>query len=159
MILFIFDCTGSLSLCLALLQRGLLLFAVRGLSLPWLLSCCTGCRHVGSVVVLCGLTCSTACGIFPDRESSPCPLHWRADFYPLDHQGSPKGNIAELCWASLEPKRRGLGCWSLQPFANSKRNTHLQVRAPSPSSTTAASFFCRSWCCHGGRKAQGRSQD
>ena len=52
MILFIFDCAGSLPLCLALLQRGLLLFAARGLSLPWLLSSCTGCRHVGSVVGL-----------------------------------------------------------------------------------------------------------
>ena len=25
-----------------------------------------------------GLSCSAACGIFPDR-SNPCPLHWQAD--------------------------------------------------------------------------------
>ena len=41
-------------------------------------SCC-GARALGaraSVVVACGLSCSTACGIFPDQGSSPCPLHW-----------------------------------------------------------------------------------
>ena len=25
-----------------------------------------------------GLSCSTACGIFPDQGSNPCPLHWQA---------------------------------------------------------------------------------
>ena len=24
-----------------------------------------------------GLSCSAACGIFPDQGSNPCPLHWR----------------------------------------------------------------------------------
>ena len=36
-----------------------------------------------------GLSCSTACGIFPDQGSNPCPLHWQADSQPLHHQGSP----------------------------------------------------------------------
>ena len=35
------------------------------------------------------LGCSAACGIFPDKGSNPCPLHWQADSYPLRHQGSP----------------------------------------------------------------------
>ena len=26
-----------------------------------------------------GLSCSAACGIFPDQGSNPCPLHWQAD--------------------------------------------------------------------------------
>ena len=55
---------------------------VRGLQQLW---------HVGSVVVACrlqsagsavvarGLSCSTACGIFLDQGSNPCPLHWQAD--------------------------------------------------------------------------------
>ena len=30
-----------------------------------------------------GLSCSTACGIFPDQGSNLCPLHWQADSYPL----------------------------------------------------------------------------
>ena len=49
----------------------------------------TGSRHAGSVVVAHGLSCSTACGIFPDQGSNPCPLHWQADSQPLRHQGSP----------------------------------------------------------------------
>ena len=36
-----------------------------------------------------GLSCSAACGIFPDQGSNPCPLHWQADSQPLRHQGSP----------------------------------------------------------------------
>ena len=28
-----------------------------------------------------GLSCSTACGIFPDQGSNPCPLHWQADSF------------------------------------------------------------------------------
>ena len=44
---------------------------------------------VGSVLVAHGLSCTTACGIFLDQVSNPCPLHWQVDSYPLDHQGSP----------------------------------------------------------------------
>ena len=44
----------------------------------------------GSVVVAHGLSCSTACGIFPDQGSNPRPLHWQADSQPLCHQGSPR---------------------------------------------------------------------
>ena len=35
-----------------------------------------------------GLSCSAACGIFPDQRSNPCP-HWQADSSPLSHQGKP----------------------------------------------------------------------
>ena len=45
------------------------------------LSCC-GARGLGtqaSVVVAHGLSCSAACGIFPDQGSNPCTLHWQAD--------------------------------------------------------------------------------
>ena len=50
----------------------------------------TGSRRAGSVVVAHGPSCSAACGIFPDRGSNPCPLHWQADSQPLRHQGSPE---------------------------------------------------------------------
>ena len=61
-----------------------------GLSLSWpLLLQSTGSRHAGSVVVAHGPSCSTACGIFPDQASNPCPLHWQADSQPLRHEGSP----------------------------------------------------------------------
>ena len=31
------------------------------------------------------LGCLEACGIFPNQESNPCPLHWQVDSRPLDH--------------------------------------------------------------------------
>ena len=43
-----------------------------------------------SVIVGHGLSCSTACGIFPDQGLNPCPLHWQVDSYPLGHLGSPR---------------------------------------------------------------------
>ena len=36
-----------------------------------------------------GLSCSSACGIFPNQGLNPCPLHWQADSYPLHHQEGP----------------------------------------------------------------------
>ena len=48
-----------------------------------------GLQSTGSVVVAHGLSCSVACGIFPDQGSNLCPLHWQADSQPLHHQGSP----------------------------------------------------------------------
>ena len=58
------------------------------LSRPLLLRS-TGSRRAGSAIVAHGPSCSAACGIFPDRGSNPCPLHWQADSQPLRHQGSP----------------------------------------------------------------------
>ena len=67
----------SSSRCVGLsLSRPLLLWSI-------------GSRRAGSVVVAHGPSCSTACGIFPDQGSNPCPLHWQADSQPLRHQGSP----------------------------------------------------------------------
>ena len=43
----------------------------------------------GSTVVGHRLSCSKACGIFPDQGLNPCLLHWQADSLPLSHQGSP----------------------------------------------------------------------
>ena len=79
--------------------RGLSLVAASGgpsssrcaglsLSRPLLLRS-TGSRRAGLVIVAHGPSCSTACGIFPDQGSNPCPLHWQADSQPLRHQGSP----------------------------------------------------------------------
>ena len=63
-----------------------------GFSLQWLLLLqSTGSRHVGSVAVarglysagsvavVNGLSCSVACGTFPDQGSIPRPLHWQVD--------------------------------------------------------------------------------
>ena len=43
----------------------------------------TGSRRTGSVVVAHGPSRSTACGIFPDQGSNPCPVHWQTDSQPL----------------------------------------------------------------------------
>ena len=60
-----------------------------GFSLQWLLLLqSTGSRCMGSVVLVHGLRCPPACGIFLDQGSNPCPLHWQVDSLPLDHQGS-----------------------------------------------------------------------
>ena len=65
---------------------------------------CRGARTLGcrpSVVVALGLSscgswalehrlsCSMACGIFPDQRSNWCLPHCQVDSLPLDHQGSP----------------------------------------------------------------------
>ena len=66
------------------LHRGARASHYRGLS-------CWGAQapDAHSVVVAHGLSCSAACGIFPDQGSNLCPLHWQADSQPLRHQGSP----------------------------------------------------------------------
>ena len=38
-----------------------------------------GLQSAGSMVAAHGLSCSAACGIFPDQGSNPCPLHWQVD--------------------------------------------------------------------------------
>ena len=46
-------------------------------------------QSTDSVIVVHGLSCSTAHGILPDQGSNLCLLHWQADSVPLSHQGSP----------------------------------------------------------------------
>ena len=53
-------------------------------------SCSSGLSSPGSVVVAHGLSCSMACGIFPDQGSNSCLLHWHMNSLPLSHQESPK---------------------------------------------------------------------
>ena len=38
-----------------------------------------GVSSAGSVVVVRGLSCSEACGIFPNQELNPCSLNWQVD--------------------------------------------------------------------------------
>ena len=46
-------------------------------------------KSTGSIVVAHGISCSVACGIFPDQGSNLCLRHWQADSLPQSHQGSP----------------------------------------------------------------------
>ena len=45
-------------------------------------------KCAGSVVVVHGLSCSEACGIFPDQGLNLCLLHWQGGPLPLSQQGS-----------------------------------------------------------------------
>ena len=58
-----------------------LLFAVASLVAEHELQACGFQQlwHTGSVVVACGLSCSTACGIFLDQGQNLCPLCWQVD--------------------------------------------------------------------------------
>ena len=48
------------------------------------------------VLVEHGLSCSTACGIFPDQDLNLCPLHWQVDSLPLSHQGREAAPLFSL---------------------------------------------------------------
>ena len=41
------------------------------------------------IVVVHGLSCCIACGIFPDQGSDPCLLHWQADSLHTEPPGKP----------------------------------------------------------------------
>ena len=103
-LLFIFSCAGSLLPGFVLVvSRGYssvamhrLLFAVASLvgelglqgarasvvAALWL-------QSTDSVVVVHGLSCSEACGIFSNQGLNQGLLHWQADSLPLSHQESP----------------------------------------------------------------------
>ena len=54
----------------------------RGLA-PWLLS-------TGLAVVVHGLSCTAARGIFSDQGLNPCLLQWQTDSLPLSRQRNPR---------------------------------------------------------------------
>ena len=90
---FFFYCTGSSLLCMGFFQlrrvRTTLQLQCVGFSLWWLLIAEHRLQSAqASAVVVHGLCCPTACGVFPDQELNPCALHRQADL-PLDYQGSP----------------------------------------------------------------------
>ena len=71
-------------------ERGLLFVAVRGLLIEvaslvakhgraGFISCGSWALERRLSCCAHGLSCSEACGIFPDQGSNLCPLHWQAD--------------------------------------------------------------------------------
>ena len=86
--LFIFVGTGSSLLLTGFLQLwgvGAVFAVVSGLLLA-----------VASLVVDHRLSCSQACGIFPDQGLNQCPLLWQTDSQLQDHQGSPNTFILDF---------------------------------------------------------------
>ena len=47
-----------------------------------------GLQSISPVVLVHGLSCSVACGIFPDQALNPCLLHQQEAPLPLSHPGS-----------------------------------------------------------------------
>ena len=45
----------------------------------------SGLQSTGSIVVVLGLSCSAACGIFLDQGLNLHLLHWQANSLPLSH--------------------------------------------------------------------------
>ena len=93
------------------LLHGLFLVAVRGL--PTVVASLVVEHRLwgawASVAVARGLSCSTACGIFPDQGSNPCLLQWQMDSLPLSHQGSPKQVVLKIkCFIALETYLRSV---------------------------------------------------
>ena len=84
--LFIFGSTGSLLLHSLFSSCGAQALGHMGFS-----SC--GSRvlelRLEPGLVVHGLSCSMACGIFPNQGSNPCLLNWQADSLPLSHKGGP----------------------------------------------------------------------
>ena len=111
--LLIYGCAGSSLLCSSvsiqlwqvgvtlqctdLSLQGLLLFLSTGCrphGLQWLqhlglVVAVPGFQSTGSVVMLHALSCSPACGIFPDQGSNLYLLHGLADSLPWSHWGKP----------------------------------------------------------------------
>ena len=97
-VLGLYCCTGF---CLVAVNRGYSSCGVR--ASHWCgFSCCRapalghlgfGCglltQGTGSVVVVHGLSCSAACGSFPDQGPNPHHLHWQVDSLPLNCPESP----------------------------------------------------------------------
>ena len=88
---WVFATAHGLSLTVA---RGSYSLPCADFSLQWvLLLWSTGsrlmgfcCCSAGSVVVACWLSCSVACGIVLDEGSNRCPLHCKADSWPLNRR-------------------------------------------------------------------------
>ena len=83
-------------LCAGFSTRWLLLSRSTGSGVQWLwLLRLLGCRaqvHCSAVVVH-GLHCSMARGIFLDQGSNPCLLHWQVDSLPLSPPGKPLSHL------------------------------------------------------------------
>ena len=71
-----------------------------------------GLQSTGSIAVAHGLSCTMACGIFPDQGSNQCPLHCKVDSSALDYQGRPAELLLFMgmsnCWSP-----QGNGGWDL----------------------------------------------
>ena len=95
-------CTWAFSSCSArllivvsslLVEHGLQGRQASGVAVWVLGSYCSRALEPGLVVVAHGLSCSVACGIFPDQGAHPCLLCWQVGSLPLSHQAGPATRV------------------------------------------------------------------
>ena len=72
----------------AVVALGLLGTRAQQLWLSGFSSCGSRALEHGSAVVVSRLSCSMACGVFPDQGLNPHTMYWQVDSLPLDNQGS-----------------------------------------------------------------------
>ena len=114
--------------------------------------CCRTCTLEHSEFSSCsaGLSCSTACRIFPDQGLNPCPLHCQGDSYPLYHQEALLSHIFKAPQILLKCSQ-GWNPTSSVQFSHSVVSDSLQPHGlqhaslPCPSPTPrACSISCPS---------------
>ena len=101
---------------------------------------------MGSVVAH-GLSCPAVCGVLPDQGLNWCPLHFKEDSLPLDHQGTPE-NI--LCVGCSSQRRLAQPCHSLDVMA-----LNLQILILRSAKLVLPRNESRQHCAGAGSKLEG----
>ena len=78
-LLFIAVCGPLIAVASVVAEHGLQVRGLQQLCHVGSVVVARGLQSADSVVVAHGLSCSAACGIFPNWGSNPCPLHWQVD--------------------------------------------------------------------------------
>ena len=87
-----------------------------------------------------GLSCTEACGIFPDRGLNSCLLHWQADSLPVSHQGGlPLGLIRPYC------QGQQTSSWHEGSIRHTWAALPLSLKCPCPSSCSADALCNDTW--------------
>ena len=87
-----------------------------------------------------GLSCSVACGIFPDQGLNSCLLHWQADSLPVSHQGGrPLGLTRPYCQSQQTTS------WHEGSIQHTWAALPLSFKSPCPSSCSSDTLCNDTW--------------
>ena len=97
-------------------------------------------RWYDNIVMVHGLNCSMARGIFPDQELNSCLLHWQADSLPVSHQGGlPLGLIWPYCQGQQS------NSWHEGSIRHTWAALPLSFKCPCPSSCSSDALCNDTW--------------